>query len=173
MSKEKVSLETCRELISGEIATRGLIVGFLVKALRDKYGNEITQLVKKANYEAGEIAGKNAARASVENDLATIADLFGRSVGTKLFNPEIVERSEGRVVIHWRSCPIPPLLSTFKEKGFPNDYLQLLCPILERFDNGFVKGFNPELTAMTPPEVGETGLNKNGSFCTIVISKKN
>lgn len=108
-----------------------------------------------------------------KNDLATIADLFGRSVGTKVFNPEIVESKKDHVVIHCHSNPIPHLFPTFEERDVPSDYLQLLCPILERFDNGFVEGFNPELTAMTPPEVGETGLNKRGPFCTIVISKKN
>ena len=172
MSEEKVSIETCKELVSGEIATRGLIVGFLVKALRDKYGDEVIEIVKKANYESGKVAGRNAAKALGKNDLATIADLFGRSVGTKLFNPEVIEESKNRVVIHWRSCPVPPLLLTFKERGFPSNYLQFLCPILEAFDNGFVEGFNPKLTAMTPPEVGETGLNEDGAFCTIVISKK-
>lgn len=58
MSEEKVPLETCKELVSGEIATRALIVGFLVKALRDRYGDGVTE---KANYEAGKVAGRNAA----------------------------------------------------------------------------------------------------------------
>lgn len=105
--------------------------------------------IKKANYEARKVAGRNAAKALDKNDLATIADLFGRSVATKLFNPKVIEESKDRVVIHWCSCPVPPLRLTFKEWGFPGDYLQLLCPILEAFDNGFVEGFNPRLTAMT------------------------
>lgn len=172
MSEEKVSIETCKELVSGEIATRCLIVGLLVKELRDKYGDEVIETVKRANYESGRVAGRNAAKALGKNDLATIADLFGRSVATKLFDPEIEEESKNRVVVHWRSCPVPPLLLTFKERGFPDNYLQFLCPILEAFDNGFVEGFNPKLTAMTPPEVGETGLNEGEAFCTIVISKK-
>jgi len=57
LSEEKVSLETCKELVSGEIATRGLIAGFLVKALRDRYGDEIIETVKMANYESGKVAG--------------------------------------------------------------------------------------------------------------------
>lgn len=172
MSEEKVPLETCKELVSGEIATRGLIVGLVAKPLRERYGDDVLEIIRNANYEAGKVAGRNAAKALARNDLAAIADLFGRSTATKQFNPEIVEETEDRVVIHWRSCPIPSLLVNFKEKVFPDDYLDFLCPILELFDNGFVEGFNPNLTAKTPPQTGETYLNKKGDFCTIIISKK-
>jgi len=172
MSEEKVPLEVCKELVSGEIATRGLIVGLLAKPLLERYGDEVLEIIRNANYEAGKVAGGNAARASGKNDLAAIADLFGRSTATKVFNPEIVEESADRVVIHWRSCPIPSLISSLKKRGFPDDYLDFLCPILELFDNGFVEGFNPNLTAMTPPQTGEKGLNKKEDFCTIIISTK-
>lgn len=172
MSEEKVSLEMCKKLVSGEIATRGLIVGLLTKPLQERYGDDVLEIIRNANYEAGKVAGRNTARALARNSLAAIADLFGRSTATKLFNPKIVKETGDRVVIHWRSCPIPSLLSNFKEKGFADDYLDFLCSILEPFDNGFVEGFNQSLTAMTPPQTGETGLNKKGDFCTIIISKK-
>jgi hypothetical protein len=172
LTEETIPLVKCGEFVSGEIATRGLIVGLLTKPLYERYGPDALEIIKKANYDAGRTAGRNTARSLPSNDLSAIAELFGRSTSTKHFNPEIVEETEDRVVIHWRSCPMPSLLASLKEKGFGEDYLDFLCPILELFDNGFVEGFNPGLTAMTPPQTGETGLKSNGDFCTIIMSKK-
>ncbi|MHA2004946.1 MAG: hypothetical protein ACW960_12675, partial [Candidatus Thorarchaeota archaeon] len=104
-----------------------------------------------------------------KNDLVTLGELFG---GTKVFNPEIVDISEDRAVIHWRRCPVPTLIPTFEEMGLTEDYLATVCPILELFDNGFVEGWNPELEVQNPTEAGETHLQKGGEFCTVVITKK-
>lgn len=172
LSNGSISLETCEELVSGEMATRFQIIGYLAEMLRRTHGNEIISAIKEAHFETGKVAGANVAKALGKNDLSTIIDLFTDTSGVDLFKPEIIERTQDRVAIHWRSCPVPALLKTFKEWDFPNDFLQFLCPIIESFENGFIEGFNPELTIMTPPEVGETGLNKNGSFCTVIISNK-
>ena len=90
----------------------------------------------------------------------------------KVFNAEIVEISEDRAVIHWRRCPVPTLIPEFKDIGLSEDYLETVCSILELFDNGFVEGWNPDLEAQTPPQVGETHLQKKGEFCTVIITKK-
>ena len=172
LSEERIPLRECGELVSAEIATRGLILGLVAKSLNEKYGRDAVEIIEKASYEAGRTAGRNAARSLPSNDLSSIAELFGRSAATRHFNPEIVEHTKDRVVIHWRSCPIPSLLADFKQKGLGDDYLGFLCPIVEHLDNGFVEGFNPGLTAMTPPQTGEMGLTGNGGFCTIIISKK-
>ncbi len=172
MINGSISLETCEELVSGEMATRFQIIGYLAEMLRRIHEDEIISAIKEAHFETGKVAGANMAKALGKNDLSTITDLFTDTSGVHLFKPEIVERTQNRVVIHWRSCPVPALLKTFKEWDFPSDFLQFLRPIIESFENGFVEGFNPELTIMTPPEVGETGLIKNGSFCTVIISNK-
>ena len=159
-------------MVSGEMATRFQIIGYLAEMLRRTHGNEIISAIKEAHFEIGKVAGANVAKALGKNDLTTITDLFTDTSGVDLFKPEIVERTQNRVVIRWRSCPVPALLKTFKEWDFLDDFLQFLCPIIESFENGFIEGLNPELTIMTPPEVGETGLNKNESFCTVIISNK-
>ncbi len=169
MADEHVPLEMCNEWVAGEIATRCLIVSYFIHTLPGKYGEEILEDIKKANYEAGHVAGRNAAKALGKNDLKTLGELFG---GTKVFNPEIVEISEDRAVVHWRSCPVPTLVPTFEEWGLTADYLETVCPILELFDHGFVEGFNPDLVTQTPPDVGETGLQRKGDFCTVVIMKR-
>ncbi|MFX1604961.1 MAG: hypothetical protein ACFFDD_03570 [Promethearchaeota archaeon] len=169
MSDQELTWDLCNELVAGEIATRCLIVSYLIHRLPGKYGDEILEDLKKANYDAGFHAGKTAAKAIGKNDLVTLGELFG---GTKVFNPEIVEIAEDRVVIHWRRCPVPALVPAFKDEGLSEDYLKIVCPILELFDNGFVEGWNPELAAKTPPEVGETHLQKGGDFCTVIITKK-
>ena len=87
MSEEKVPLETCKELVSGEIATRGLIVGLLAKPLWERYGDDVLEIIRNANYEAGKVAGRNAAKASAKNDLAAITDLFGAVDGDKTVQP--------------------------------------------------------------------------------------
>lgn len=168
MTNDELSWELCNELVAGEIATRCLIVSYLIHRLPAKYGSKILEDIKKANYDAGFVAGKNAAKTIGKNDLVSLGELFG---GTKVFNPEIVEISEKRAVIHWRSCPVPTLLPVFKDEGLSEDYLETVCPILELFDNGFVKGWNPALQLQTPPEVGETNLQKGGNFCTVIITK--
>lgn len=169
LSDEELTWDLCNELVAGEIATRCLIVSYLIHRLPGKYGNEILDDLKKANYDAGYVAGKSAAKAIGKNDLVTLGELFG---GTKVFNPEIVEISEDRAVIHWRRCPVPTLVPVFKDEGLSEDYLKMVCPILELFDNGFVEGWNPELETKTPPQVGETWLQKGGDFCTVIITKK-
>jgi hypothetical protein len=166
---DELSWELCNELVAGEIGIRCLIVSYLVHRLPSKYGEEILEDIKKANYDAGYNAGKNAAKSVEKNDLVTLAELFG---GTKVFNPDIVEISEDRAVIHWRRCPVPKLVPAFEDEGLSQEYLETVCPILELFDNGFVDGWNPDLQAQTPPEVGETGLQRNGDFCTVIITKK-
>ncbi|MFW9801556.1 MAG: hypothetical protein ACFFFC_02845 [Candidatus Thorarchaeota archaeon] len=166
---DELSWELCNELVAGEIATRCLIVSYFIHGLPGKYGEEILEDIKQANYDAGYVAGKNAAKAVGKNDLKTLGELFG---GTKVFNPEIIELTEDRAVIHWRRCPVPSLVPTFEEMGLTEDYLATVCPILELFDNGFVEGWNPELEAQNPTEVGETHLQKGGDFCTVVIVKK-
>lgn len=169
MSNDELSWELCNELVAGEIATRCLIVSYFINRLPAKYGEEILEEIKQANYDAGFVAGKNAAKTVGKNDLKTLGELFGT---TKVFNPEIVEISEDRAVIHWRRCPVPTLVPTFVEMGLSEDYLETVCPILELFDHGFVEGWNPALEAQTPPDVGETGLQSSGSFCTVIITKK-
>ncbi|MHA3964142.1 MAG: hypothetical protein AM325_011470 [Candidatus Thorarchaeota archaeon SMTZ1-45] len=168
MSNDELSWELCNELVAGEIATRCLIVSYLIHRLPDKYGDEILEDIKKANYDAGFVAGKNAAKAIGKNDLVTLGELFG---GTSVFNPEIIEISEERAVIHWRRCPVPTLIPAFNDEGLSSSYIETVCPILELFDNGFVEGWNPELQAQTPPEIGETDLQKGGEFCTVIITK--
>jgi len=167
--EDELTWNLCNDLVAGEIATRCLIVSYLINSLPGKYGEEILEDIKKANYDAGFVAGKNAAMAFGKNDLVTLGELFG---GTKVFNPEIVEISEDRAVIHWRRCPVPTLIPEFKDIGLSEDYLETVCPILELFDNGFVEGWNPDLEAQTPPQTGETHLQKKGEFCTIIITKK-
>ncbi|MHA2396504.1 MAG: hypothetical protein ACXAC0_07360 [Candidatus Thorarchaeota archaeon] len=169
LSDEEISWELCNELVAGEIATRCLIVSYLIHRLPGKYGDEILEDIKKANYDAGYVAGKNAAKAIGKNDLVTLGELFGN---TKVFNPEIVEITDERAVIHWRRCAVPTLVTAFKDEGLSEDFLKTVCPILELFDHGFVEGWNPELETQTPPEVGETGLQKGGEFCTVIITKK-
>lgn len=159
-------------MVSGEMATRFQIIGYLAEMLQRTHGNGIISAIKEAHFETGKVAGASAAKALGKNDLSTITDLFTDTSGIDLFKPEIIERTQDRVVIHWRSCPVPSLLKTFKKWDFPDDFFQLLCPIIESFENGFVEGFNPKLTIMTPPEVGETGLNSNGLFCTVIISNR-
>lgn len=168
-SDENLSWDLCNELVAGEIATRCLIVSYLIHRLPGKYGDEILEDIKKANYDAGYFAGKNAAKVIGKNDLVTLAELFGN---TKVFNPEIVEITKDRAVIHWRKCSVPTLVPAFKDEGLSENYLEMVCPILELFDNGFVEGWNPGLETMTPPEVGETNLQKGGEFCTVIITKK-
>jgi hypothetical protein len=160
LSNDELTWDLCNELVAGEIATRCLIVSYFIHRLPDKYGTEILEDIKQA---------KNAAKAIGKNDLVTLGELFG---GTKVFNPEIVDISEDRAVIHWRRCPVPTLIPTFEEMGLTEDYLATVCPILELFDNGFVEGWNPELEVQNPTEAGETHLQKGGEFCTVVITKK-
>ncbi len=169
LAENELTWNLCNELVAGEIATRCLIVSYLINSLPGKYGDEILEDIKKANYDAGFVAGKNAAKAIGKNDLRTLGELFG---GTKVFNPEIVEITEDRAVIHWRRCPVPTLIPEFEDIGLSAEYLETVCPILELFDNGFVEGWNPELEAQTPPQVGETHLQKKGNFCTVIITKK-
>ncbi|MFX1261181.1 MAG: hypothetical protein ACFFAZ_03770 [Promethearchaeota archaeon] len=169
MSSDELTWELCNELVAGEIATRCLIVSYFIHRLPGKYGEEILEDIKQANYDAGFVAGKNAAKAAGKNDLKTLGELFG---GTKVFNPEAVEISEDRAVIRWRRCPVPTLIPTIKEMGLSESYLGTICPILELFDNGFVEGWNPELEAQNPTQFGKTGLQKGGEYCTIVIAKK-
>jgi hypothetical protein len=169
LSDGELTWDLCNELVAGEIATRCLIVSYLIHRLPSKYGDEILEDIKKANYDAGYVAGKKAAESIGKNDLVTLGELFG---GTKVFNPEIVEITEDRAVIHWRRCAVPTLVPAFKDEGLSEDYLTAVCPILELFDNGFVDGWNPELETKTPPEVGETALQKGGEFCTVIITKK-
>lgn len=169
LADEELTWDLCNELVAGEIATRCLIVSYLIHRLPDKYGDEILEDLKKANYDAGYHAGKSAAKDVGKNDLITLGELFG---GTRVFNPEIVEISEDRAVIHWRRCPVPTLVPAFEDAGLFRDFLDIACPILELFDNGFVEGWNPELQVQTPPEVEETGLQRDGEFCTVIISKK-
>lgn len=169
MASDKLTWERCNELVAGEVGIRCLIVSYLIHRLPRKYGEEILEDIKKANYDAGYNAGKNAAKAVGKNDLITLAEFLG---GTKVFNPEIVQVSEDRAIIHWRTCPVPTLVTAFEDEGLSRKYLETVCPILELFDNGFVKGWNPEIHVQTPPEVGEKGLQKNGDFCTIIITRK-
>jgi hypothetical protein len=169
LAEEHIPLEMCNEWVAGEIATRCLIVSYFIHNLPKKYGEEILEDIRKANYEAGYVAGKNAAKALGKNDLKTLGTLFGT---TKVFNPEVVYLEDERAVIHWRTCPVPTLVPTFEEWGLSEDYLETVCPILELFDNGFVEGFNPDLMTQTPPETGETGLQRKGDFCSVVIMKK-
>ncbi len=169
LSDDELTWDLCNELVAGEIATRCLIVSYFIHRLPDKYGAEILEDIKQANYDAGYVAGRNAAKAMGKNDLVTLGELFG---GTNVFNPEIVEISEDRAVIHWRRCPVPTLAPTFKEMNLSEDYLETVCPILELFDHGFVEGWNPELETQTPPDLGETGLQRGGDFCTVIIAKK-
>lgn len=100
LSDEELTWELCNELVAGEIATRCLIVSYLIHRLPRKYGSEILEDIKKANYDAGYVAGKSAAKAIGKNDLVTLGELFG---GTKVFNPEIVEITDDRAEIHWRN----------------------------------------------------------------------
>lgn len=169
MTNDELSWELCNELVAGEIATRCLIVSYLINRLPTKYGDAILEDIKKANYDAGYVAGRNAAKAIGKNDLVSLGELFG---STKVFNPEIVDISEDRAVIHWRRCAVPTLIPALKNEGLSEDYIEKVCPILEHFDNGFVEGWNPQLQAQTPPEVGEMSLQKGGNFCTVIISKK-
>ncbi|MFW9886598.1 MAG: hypothetical protein ACFFER_00335 [Candidatus Thorarchaeota archaeon] len=169
LTNDNLTWDLCNQLVAAEIATRCLIVSYFIHRLPGKYGEEILEDIKQANYDAGFVAGKNAAKAAGKNDLKTLGELFG---GTEVFNPEAVEISDDKAVIHWRRCPVPALIPAFKEMGLSADYLGTVCPILELFDNGFVEGWNPDLEAHNPTEVGETGLQKGGEFCTVVIRKK-
>jgi len=172
MTTDQISMDLCKELVASEMSTRCFIVGFLTKNLLDRYGDEVLETLRQANYEAGLISGKHWAEVLGKNDLEALARLFGESSGTKVFNPELIELTSDRAVVHWRSCPVPSLIGPFRDRGMPDNYLDFICPILELFDRGFAEGFNPQLTAKTPPEVGETGLNKGEKYCTVVITKK-
>lgn len=172
MTTDQISMELCKELVGAEISTRCFIVGFLADKLLEKYGDEVLDTLRQASYEAGLISGKQCAQVMGRNDLEALAKLFGESSGTKVFNPELVELTGDKAVVHWRSCPVPALIGPFTDRGMPEDYLDFVCPILELFDRGFAEGFNPELTAKTPPELGEAGLNKGKKYCTVVIMKK-
>ncbi|MFX1265598.1 MAG: hypothetical protein ACFFH0_09485 [Promethearchaeota archaeon] len=169
MAEEHVPVDLCSEWVAGEIATRYLIVSHFIHNLPPKYGEAILEDIKKANYEAGYVAGKTTASALGKNDLKTLGNLFG---GRKVLDPEVVYLSDERAIVHWRRCPVSTLMPTFEEWGLSDDYLETVCHIVELFDSGFVEGFNPNLTTQTPPELGETGLQKKGDFCSVVIMKK-
>lgn len=172
MTTDQISMSLCKELVASEISTRCFIVGFLTKKLLDEYGNKVLDTIKEANYEAGLVSGKQAAQALGKNDLEALARLFGESSGTKVFDPELIELTRDKAIVHWRGCSVPLLIGPFKDRGMPDDYLEFICPILEQFDKGFAEGFNPELTVRTPPEVGEMGLAKGDKYCTVIVMKK-
>lgn len=172
MNSEMISIDGCAELVAAEIATRARIVGIFLALMREKYDVDVHTIAEEANYLAGKIAGRKAAQASRANDLDTLMSLLVDSAATRVFGPELVDSSEESFTLKWKTCPVASTARDFIDLGYGADYLPTLCRILERFDNGFVEGFNPELHAITAPELGTDLLSSGADGCKMIVTTK-
>ena len=86
LSDKEISWELCNELVAGEIETRRLIVSYFIHRLPGKYGDEILEDIKKANYDAGNAAGKNAAKSIGKKRFSNTRRIFRRYQGIRSGN---------------------------------------------------------------------------------------
>jgi hypothetical protein len=160
--------EEVRKLLDKESMRRAEYLSRILETLREKYGDEVTEIAAQVIYNIG--YEKGAQRASLmqehgqPNDLPNLAHLVSHEIA-QLYLGNTAEIHDEQLVIREDYCP---LIKKWNEMGFPDEKIIGYCQLFDQVDKGMVEGYNPDFVAEL---TGCSGLARKG-YCGMVVSRR-
>jgi len=142
----RAGLEEARAETRASFENRALMYAYIFDELEAEVGTErATRIMKRAIYRRGLEVSERYRAAAQEGDLAEVGRLFveGSPAKGALFTPAVEEVDADRLVLSMRSCP---LADAWREAGYSEAKVDLLCEIAAEVDEGTFKGAGLELT---------------------------
>ncbi len=142
----RVGLEEARAETRASFENRAIMYAYIFDELESEVGTErATRIMKRAIYRRGLDMSERYRDAAEARDLAEVGRLFveGSPAQGALFTPAVEEVAADRLVLSMRNCP---LADAWREAGYSDAKVDLLCEIAAEVDEGTFKGAGLELT---------------------------
>lgn len=162
---ETFSWSEVKAIMDREIMRRAEYVTTIIRAMKDRFGEEALQVAAEAIYQIGYRKGK--ARAELvrsqgkENDLASLSELIAHKLA-RLYLGTTTELAGKELVVRETYCPLPVY---WKAAGLSDDETLQLCRIFDQVDQGMIEGYNPAFQA----ELGGAAELARLGYCQMVI----
>ncbi|MCX6054265.1 MAG: L-2-amino-thiazoline-4-carboxylic acid hydrolase [Chloroflexi bacterium] len=166
--KDTFTWDEVKSFLDKEYMRRAEYIADIVLAMKERYGEEVYDIVRKVIYNIGFEKGKTRAKIVKEkghsNDLDSLAELVSHRL-SRLYYGTSPEVNGDKLVIKETYCPLP---IKWKEMGMENDEIIRFCLLFDQVDKGMVEGYNDNFAAEL---TGCKGLSDCG-FCQMVVRVK-
>ncbi len=151
-----------------EYMRRAEYIADIILAMKERYGDEVYEIVKQVIYQIGFEKGQLRAQVVKEkgqdNDLQSLAELVAHRL-SRMYYGTTPEVSENKLVVRETYCPLP---IKWKEMGMSDEEIVRFCLMFDQVDKGMVEGYNEKFVAEL---TGCRGLSERG-FCQMIVRLK-
>jgi hypothetical protein len=165
---ETFTWDEVKGFLDKEYMRRAEYIARIVLAMKERYGEEVYDIVQQVIYNIGFEKGKTRAQIVKENnqpnDMNSLADLVSHRL-SRLYYGTSPEVDKDKMVIKETYCPLP---IKWKEMGMEDDDIIRFCLLFDQVDKGMVEGYNDNFSAEL---TGCRGLSDCG-FCQMVVRLK-
>jgi hypothetical protein len=165
---ETFTWDEVKGFLDKEYMRRAEYIADIVLAMKERYGEEVFEIVSKVIYDIGYKKGQGRAaivkQRGLNNDLNSLAELVSHRL-SRLYYGTTPDLSEGQMVIKETYCPLP---IKWKEMGMNDEEIVKFCLMFDQVDKGMVEGYNDKFAAEL---TGCKGLSDCG-FCQMVVREK-
>lgn len=166
MSQKVFPWETVRNWLEALDARRAETLVYWIGALRERFGDEVLQITKKATFSRGENAGKAVAEKDKDTTIAGIVRIMtSPEFSRDYYSTKVVEADEKRAVIRFYRCP---LVETWKRMGLSKEEILTIDDIVSEVDQGIVKGYNPKFSLKSTKAAGYL----RDGFCQMTVTNQ-
>lgn len=160
--------EEVKGFLDKEYMRRAEYIAKIIQAMKERFGEEVFDIVRQVIYDIGFEKGKMRAQIVKENgqdnDIKSLAELISHRL-SKLYYGTTPEVTEGKLVIKESYCPLP---IKWKEMGMEDAEIIRFCLLFDQVDKGMVEGYNEKFVAEL---TGCKGLSDCG-YCQMVVHMK-
>lgn len=162
-------IEECRELIRHQGAYDSALLGLVVRAIENKYGEEGYNIIKEAMYEKGRLDAAELKEKGVKfSSFREFGMMFGKSPSGKVNSiiapkQKMEIRSEKEVVLTHTGCI---RCSEWKKLSMDRNMNLKLCDLFFGAFETYVRGFFPDMRV-----VKEKLIVNGDDICRIVFKK--
>jgi hypothetical protein len=167
-SDQTFTWDEVKAIMDKEIMRRAEYVTSVVRAMKERFGEEALTVAAEAIYKIGYQKGRTRAQLVHEqgkdNSLESLSPLIAHKMA-QLYLGTTVEMKLGELTVRETYCPLPVY---WKSAGMSDAENLRFCRIFDQVDKGMVEGYNSNLTA----ELGGAEELATQGYCHMVVRHK-
>ncbi len=166
--KDTFTWDEVKGFLDKEYMRRAEYIADIILAMKERYGNEVYEIVKqviyKIGFEKGQLRAQMVKEKGQDNDFQSLAELVSHRLSRMYYGTTPIVR-ENELEVRETYCPLP---IKWKAMGMEDEEIVLFCLLFDQVDKGMVEGYNDRFVADLS---GCRGLSERG-YCQMVVRLK-